>query len=53
MVSDYVMGSLEVMTKPTMLLANIFDDQDGNLILKVHSPMTAALALRQNLNDKS
>jgi hypothetical protein len=26
------MAPAEVMTKPKMLLANLFDDQDGNLI---------------------
>ena len=34
MVSDYVTGRAEAITKPKMLLANLFDDQDGNLIFE-------------------
>ena len=44
--TDYVMAPAEVMTKPKMLLANLFDDQDGNLISEGEFTIDmAALAL--------
>jgi hypothetical protein len=40
------MAPAEVMTKPKMLLANLFDDQDGNLISEGEFTIDmAALAL--------